>query len=46
MLWLGIQIGEPAVEAVRLYGNYLLWLSGAVLVGTVVVAYRRQQHTR
>ena len=46
LLWIGFQIGQPAVDAVKQYGNYLLWISGALLVGTIVMVYRQQQRAR
>jgi len=46
LLWLGFQVGKPAKDAMDVYGGYLLWVSGAMLIATIVIVYRQQQGAR
>ena len=46
LLWLGFQVGKPAKDAMDTYGSYLLWVSGAMLIATIVIVYRQQQGAR
>ncbi|MDR0990472.1 MAG: DedA family protein [Propionibacteriaceae bacterium] len=41
-LALGWWIGEPVVKIVDLIARYLLWITLAILVGTIVVYWRRE----
>lgn len=41
-LWIGYQFGEPAKDLIQAYGNYLWYVSLAILV-VVIVNYWRQQ---
>ena len=45
-LAIGYWIGEPAVEAMRVYGNYLWYVSLAILAVVLGQAWLRQRQRR
>ena len=45
-IWLGYQLGQPAVDVVEVIARYSWWISIALLVGIVINMVRQSRQTR
>ncbi|MEZ5127450.1 MAG: hypothetical protein R2703_02940 [Micropruina glycogenica] len=45
-MYLGWQIGEPAVELINAYGQWLWYLSIAIIVGMIAVAWWKSRQPK